>query len=213
MEELQRLLDINSSLTRLNFDRTFNWHKPFTMANAKQAVFVFDGEVYRGLNAKSFSAEEMEYTQTHLRLFSGLYGILRPLDLIQAYRLEVSSRLTNPQGKDLYDFWREKVTKSVLKSLKASGNPKVILNLASSEYIKTLDVKNKQLKIIDVEFYEYKNDHLKQIVIYTKKARGLMARYVIQNRIENVEDLQGFSDEGYWFSPQLSTDTKLVYIR
>jgi len=213
MEELQRLFDINSSLTQLNFDRTFNWHKPFTPSNAKQAVFVFDGEVYRGLNAKTFSTEEMEYTQSHLRLFSGLYGVLRPLDLIQAYRLEVSSRLENPRGKDLYDFWREKVTKSVFKSIKESGDPKVILNLASSEYIKTLNVKNKQLKIIDVEFFEYKNDQFKQIVIYTKKARGMMARYVIQNRIVDIEDLKGFSDGGYWFNPQMSKENKLVFVR
>jgi len=213
MEELQRLLDINSNLTQLNFDRTFNWHKPFTPSNAKQAVFVFDGEVYRGLNAKTFSTEEMKYTQSHLRLFSGLYGVLRPLDLIQAYRLEVSSRLENPRGKDLYDFWREKVTKSVFKSIKESGDPKVILNLASSEYIKTLNVKNKQLKIIDVEFFEYKNDQFKQIVIYTKKARGMMARYVIQNRIVDIEDLKGFSDGGYWFNPQMSKENKLVFVR
>jgi len=213
MEELARLLDINSNLTQLNFDRIFNWHKPFTLANAKQAIFVFDGEVYRGLDAKSFSQEEMEYAQSHLRLLSGLYGVLRPLDLIQAYRLEVSSRLANPQGKDLYDFWREKATKSIAKSLKASGKPEVILNLASSEYIKTLDLKNKRIKVINIEFYEYKNDQMKQIVIYTKKARGLMARYIIQNQIENLEDLKGFSDGGYWFSPQMSTETKLVFTR
>jgi len=176
-------------------------------------VLLFDGEVYRGLNAKSFSAEEMEYAQSHLRLLSGLYGVLRPLDLIQAYRLEVSSKLENPNGKDLYAFWQEKVTKSILKSLKVSGEPQVILNLASSEYIKTLNVKKYRIKVIDIEFYEYKNDQLKQIVIYTKKARGLMARYVIQNKIDNLEDLKGFSDEGYWFSPQMSNETKLVFTR
>ena len=213
IEELAHLLDINSQLTQLNFDRIFNWHKPFTLSNAKQAVLLFDGEVYRGLNAKSFSAEEMEYAQSHLRLLSGLYGVLRPLDLIQAYRLEVSSKLENPNGKDLYAFWQEKVTKSILKSLKVSGEPQVILNLASSEYIKTLNVKKYRIKVIDIEFYEYKNDQLKQIVIYTKKARGLMARYVIQNKIDNLEDLKGFSDEGYWFSPQMSNETKLVFTR
>ena len=211
--ELGKLLDINANLTQLNFDRIFNWHRPFSLKNAKQAVFVFDGEVFRGLNAKTFSDEDFAYAQKHLRLFSGLYGVLRPLDLIQPYRLEVSSKLRNPFGKDLYDFWREKVTASVLHALKSSGQPPVILNLASSEYFKTLNLKNTNVKVVDIEFYETKNEQLKQIVIYTKKARGLMARYVIQHQIEKVEDLKGFAEAGYWFSPQLSTETKLVFTR
>ena len=211
--ELSKLLEINSNLSHLNIDRHLNWHRPFTLKNAKQAVLVFDGEVYRGLNAKTFSSEEIAYMQDHLRLFSGLYGILRPLDLIQPYRIDVSSKLENPNGKDLYAFWKEKVTAKVISELKKSGKPQVILNLASSEYIKTLNIKSTKINIIDIEFYEYKNDTLKQIVIYTKKARGMMARFVIQNRIEDIEDLQGFSEEGYWYSPQQSTDTKLVFTR
>lgn len=211
--ELGKLLDINANLTQLNFDRVFNWHLPFTRKNAKQAVMVFDGEVFRGLNPKTFSTDDFKYAQAHLRLFSGLYGVLRPLDLIQAYRLEVSSKLRNPLGKNLYDFWRDKVTTSVLSALKSSGKPLVLLNLASSEYFKTLELKDSNIKVIDVEFYEHRNDQLKQIVIYTKKARGLMARYIIQNRIDKVEDLKGFGEAGYWFSPQLSTDTKLVFTR
>jgi len=211
--ELSKLLEINSNLSQLNTDRHFNWHRPFTLQNAKQAVFVFDGEVYRGLNPQTFSETEVNYMQNHLRLFSGLYGILRPLDLIQPYRIDVSSKLTNPYGTTLYDFWKEKVTQSVIKTLKKSGKPDIILNLASSEYIKTLDTKTKKLKILDIEFYEYKNDTFKQIVIYTKKARGMMARYVIQNQIEDVEDLKGFSDGGYWFNPQMSTNNKFVFVR
>lgn len=210
---LGKLLEINMNLTQLNFDRIFNWHRPFTLKNAKQAVFLFDGEVYRALNAKSFSTTELAYAQLHLRLLSGLYGVLRPLDLIQPYRLEVSSKLENPLGSDLYSFWKDKVTTSVLNDLKKSGQPEIILNLASAEYIKTLNLKNKNVQVIDVEFFEHKNDKLKQIVIYTKKARGLMARYVIQNQIEDIEELKGFSDEGYWYSPQLSTETKLVFTR
>jgi len=211
--ELGKLLDINNKLTQLNFDRIFNWHYPFTPQNAKQAVLTYDGEVFRGLNAKTFSEIEFEYAQNHLRLLSGLYGVLRPLDLIQPYRLEVSSRLNNQRGKDMYCFWSEKVTKSVLTTLKTSGKPEIILNLLSGEYFKTLNLKNKKVRVIDVEFYEYKNDKLKQIVIYTKKARGLMARFVIQNQIEDIEDLKGFSDEGYWFSPQLSNEGKFVFTR
>lgn len=211
--ELSKLLEINSNLSHLNIDRHFNWHRPFSLKNAKQAVLVFDGEVYRGLNAKSLNTDEIAYMQIHLRLFSGLYGLLRPLDLIQPYRIDVSSKLENPCGKDLYSFWKEKVTEKVISDLKKSGKPQVIINLASSEYIKTLNTKSQKLNILDIEFYEYKNDRLKQIVIYTKKARGMMARFIIQNRIEDIDDLKGFSEEGYWYSPQMSTDRKLVFVR
>jgi cytoplasmic iron level regulating protein YaaA (DUF328/UPF0246 family) len=211
--ELSKLLEINSNLSHLNTDRHFNWHRPFSLKNAKQAVLVFDGEVYRGLNTKSLNTDEIAYMQIHLRLFSGLYGLLRPLDLIQPYRIDVSSKLENPCGKDLYSFWKEKVTAKVISDLKKSGKPQVIINLASSEYIKTLNTKSQKLNILDIEFYEYKNDRLKQIVIYTKKARGMMARFVIQNRIEDIEDLKGFSEEGYWYSPQMSNENKMVFVR
>jgi uncharacterized protein len=211
--ELSKLLEINSQLTQLNTDRFLNWHTPFTSENAKQTALIFDGEVFRGLGAAKLTDDELEYAQTHLRILSGLYGILRPMDIIQPYRLEVSSAIENPKGKDLYAFWRKKVTDSVIKALNNSGEPKLILNLASSEYMKTLDLKGKKIKVIDVEFYEYKNDVFKQIVIYTKKARGLMARWVIQNHITNEEDLQGFGEEGYWYSPQMSTNNKIVFVR
>jgi cytoplasmic iron level regulating protein YaaA (DUF328/UPF0246 family) len=213
MDDLAKLLDINSNLTKLNFDRIFNWHCPFTRDNAKQAVTVFDGEVFRGLDANTFTETEADYAQKHLRILSGLYGVLRPLDLIQAYRLEVSSKLSNPFGNDLYAFWREKVTGSVLQSLKKSGKPQLLLNLASDEYFKTLDLKNRNVRVIHVEFYEYKNDKFRQVVIYTKKARGLMARYVIENQIENEEELKGFDKAGYWYYPQLSGNDKLVFVR
>jgi len=211
--ELANLLNINTNLTQINLDRYFNWHLPFTTQNAKQAVLTFDGEVYRGLDAKTFSAEDFEYAQSHLRILSGLYGVLLPLDLIQPYRLEVSSKLKNAKGNDLYAFWRKKITSSVLKSVKNGDKQELILNLASSEYFKTLDLKNRTTKVIDVEFYEYKNDKFQQIVIYTKKARGMMARYVIENRIEKIEDIKGFNSSDYWFSPQLSTENKFVFTR
>lgn len=211
--ELSKLLDINAGLTQLNFDRIFNWHLPFSLQNAKQAALVFDGEVFRGLNAKTLSDEDCQYAQTHLRLFSGLYGLLRPFDLIQPYRLEISSKLQNTEGNDLYAFWREKVTRAVVKALKAAGKPEILINLASSEYFKTLDLKGTKTKVIHIEFYQLKDDKLKQIVIYTKKARGLMARYIIENKIEDPEDLKGFSAEEYWFSPQHSTDNRFVFTR
>ncbi len=212
-KELAELLAINTDLTYLNFDRYFNWHLPFTPENSKQAIFTFNGEVFKGFDASSLSNSDLEYAQNHLRILSGLYGILRPLDLMQPYRLEVSSKLDNPMGKDLYTFWRDKVTKSVLKVLKSSGKPEYIINLASAEYMKVLDLKNSNLKIIDVEFHELKDDKYRQVVIYTKKARGLMARYIIKNRIEDIEEIKGFNLENYWFNPQKSTESKLVFTR
>lgn len=211
--EISRLLEINNKLTQINLDRYLQWHQPFTLENARQTILLFDGEVFRGLNAASFSEEEFLYAQNHLRIFSGLYGILKPLDLIQPYRLEVSSKLKNPAGDDLYPFWQKKVTKSIVRDLKASGEPEIILNLASSEYIKSIDLKNKRIRKIDVEFYEYNQDKLKQIVIYTKKARGMMARYIITHKIENTEDIKGFNEEGYWFNEQFSSENKFVFVR
>lgn len=210
--ELSKLLDINHKLTELNYDRYFNWHLPFTTENAKQAALVFNGEVFRGLNAQTFTESDFEFAQQHLIILSGLYGALRPLDLIQGYRLEVSSALKNENGKDLYAFWQPKITKYVLNELK-NTTLQVIINLASSEYFKALDLSNKKVKVVDFEFLEYKNDTLKPIVIYTKKARGMMARYLITNKISNLEDMKGFSDGGYWYNPQLSTDSKLVFVR
>ncbi|MFZ4582412.1 MAG: peroxide stress protein YaaA [Paludibacter sp.] len=210
--ELSKLLEINTKLTDLNYDRFFNWHVPFTLENAKQAAFVFDGEVFRGLQASSFTPDELEYAQQHLVILSGLYGALRPLDLIQAYRLDVSSALKNKYGKDLYPFWQQKVTNYLLQQMQQT-NSETLINLASSEYNKTLLLKGKNIHKIDIEFFEYKNDAFKQIVIYTKKARGLMARFLLKNKIVDTEDIKGFNDEGYWFYPQLSNENKYVFVR
>jgi hypothetical protein len=211
--ELGALMEINRQLSHLNFDRFVQWHLPFTLNNAKQAVLAFDGEVYRGLNAGTFTEEEMKYAQQHLRLLSGLYGILKPFDLIQAYRLEVSSKLMNHAGNDLYPFWKEKVTQSIQRDLRASGQPEIILNLSSSEYSKILDIKKANISMLNVEFLEYQHDRFKQIVVYTKKARGMMARYVIRHKIENEEDLKGFNENGYWYHHELSNKNKLVFVR
>jgi len=211
--ELAKLFGINANLAQQNADRYFNWHRPFTPKNAKQAVLVFNGEVFHGLDAKSFSVDDFIYLQTNLRILSGLYGILRPLDLIQPYRLEISTKLATKKGKDVYAYWGEKLTKLVNKTIKELGKPEIILNLASDEYFKSLNRKGLKAKVIDFEFYQYKDDEYKSAVMYTKKARGMMARYVIQNRVEDIEDLKGFNYEGYWFTPQLSTDTKLTFTR
>lgn len=211
--ELSKLLNINANLGQLNADRYFNWQKPFTVNNAKQAVFVFNGEVFHGLDALSFTNEDIKYLQKHLRILSGLYGILRPLDLIQPYRLEISTKLQIENTSDIYKFWGEKLTASINKAINESGKPKVVLNLASSEYFKAINRKTLNAKVIDFEFLENKEDVYKPIVMYTKKARGLMTRYVIEKRINNLDDLKGFASEGYWYSEKHSTENKFVYTR
>lgn len=211
--ELSMMFGINSKLAHQNADRYFNWHRPFIPDNARQAVLVFNGEVFHGLDAKSFSENDFEYLQSHLRILSGLYGILRPLDLIQPYRLEISTKLETTKGKDLYAFWGEKITQSINKAINISGKPKILLNLASNEYFRSIHLQQLKTKVIDFDFLEYKNGEYKPIVMYIKRARGLMVRYVVQNRIENIEDLKGFDSEGYWFSPKMSNDTKFVFTR
>jgi len=211
--ELSKLLSINANLAQQNADRYFNWHQPFTEQNAKQAVLVFNGEVFHGLDARSFSTDDFAYLQSHLRILSGLYGILRPCDLIQPYRLEISTKLQVGNTKDIYSFWGDKITQSINQALAKSLEPKILLNLASGEYFKSINQEILQAKVIDFDFLKNKNDEYKQVVMYIKKARGLMARYVIENRINEVEDLKGFSSEGYWFSERLSTENKFVFTR
>jgi uncharacterized protein len=210
--ELSDLLKTNTKLTRQNFDRLFMWKLPFDKSNAKSSVLAFDGEVFRGLHAADFNAGDMEHAQQHLRIFSGLYGILRPLDLIQPYRLEVSSKLSNPSGNDLYPFWRKKVTQHITETIKNAGHS-CILNLASAEYFKMTDIKKLTVPVISPEFYEDKSGKLRSVVIYTKRARGLMTRFVIKNSISNQDELQAFNEEGYWFNPTLSTPEKPVFVR
>lgn len=212
-DELGKLLTTNHSLTQLNFDRYVKWQTTDTALIAKQALLAFDGEAFRGLNAKTFSENEFIYAQQHLRIFSGLYGVLRPLDVIQPYRLEVSSKLKNKQGDDLYPYWRTKATRFIKEELASAGEPPFLLNLASSEYLKMLDLKKLHCPVISPEFYEYRPEGMKQVVIYTKKARGMMARFVIVNRIDQIEALQAFNDDGYWFHPELSTLEKPVFVR
>lgn len=210
---ISNMLAINQKITFQTIDRYRQWHIPFSPENAMQAMYVFDGEVFRGLDAFSMNVGEVAYAQDNLRIFSGLYGILRPLDLIQPYRLEVSTKLTNRKGDDLYPFWREPVTKSIIAELKQGHAGNIIFNLASSEYFRILDLNKIKNRIIDFEFYEFRENNLKQAIIYTKKARGLLASYIIKNKIEDPELLKGFSDNGYWYYPALSTANKFVFVR
>lgn len=210
---LSKLLAINLNLAHLNAERFSNWHLPLSPENAKEAVFVFTGEVFHGLDPKSLKPEDYNYLQSHLRILSGLYGILRPLDLIQPYRLEISTKLKTDLGKDLYAFWGDRITLIINKVLVASGKPEILLNLTSAEYFKCVNRKILHARVIDVEFLEYKNGVYKPIVIYIKKARGMMTRYVVENRIEDPEDLKGFAAAGYWFNPDLSDENKFVFTR
>ncbi|MDR3704715.1 MAG: peroxide stress protein YaaA [Paludibacteraceae bacterium] len=213
VEELMELSKINRSIAQTNHDRFYNWHLPFTPDNAKQAVLMFNGEVFNGLQARTLSNDDFAYLQNHLRILSGVYGVLRPLDLMQPYRLEIGSRFEVGKATNLYKFWGDRITDKLNEALAVSGEPKVLVNLASGEYFKSVNVKKLKARVIDVEFYETKNDTLKTIVVYTKKARGMMARYIVQHQIEDPELLKGFAAEGYWFSPQLSTEDKFVFTR
>lgn len=212
-DQLAKLLGINRNLTRLNIDRLFNWQQPFTPKNAKQAVFVFNGEVFHGLDAKTLKQEDLLYLQSHLRILSGLYGILRPFDLIQPYRLDVSTSLKTEYGNNLYAYWGEKITRNLNNAIKESGTTQILLNLASGEYRKAVLPGLLKAKIIDFDFLENVDDNYKPIVVYIKKARGMMVRYIIENRIENIEDLKGFNYDGYWFNERLSNENKLVFTR
>lgn len=212
LNELSKLLKINQKIARLTQDRLLQWQQPFTLVNARQAACLFNGEAFRGLNAAAFSEEDFAFAQDHLRILSGLYGVLRPLDLIQPYRLEVSSRLNNDAGQDLYPYWRERVSKWIAGDLQHGDPKQVVLNLASNEYFKMIDFPTGTV-CVEVEFLEYGAEALRQVVVYTKKARGMLAAYAIKNRVSSTDDLAGFDYEGYWYDPTLSTDSKMVFVR
>lgn len=211
--EFARLLGVNMKLAELNVQRHAHWQLPFTANNAKQVVFTYDGEVFRGLNPTAFSAEELDYLQSHLRIFSGLYGMLRPLDFIQAYRLEISTKLMMHGSTDLYKFWGDKFTDTLNELLDNSPEERIVLNLSSNEYFKSINRKKLQARVIDFEFLECVDGKYKAIVVYIKKARGMMVRYVVENRIENAEDLKGFSADGYWYNEGMSSERKFVFTR
>ena len=210
--ELSKLMSISDKLGTLNYDRNQDWAQPFTPENAKQAVLAFNGDVYTGLDAQSFKADDFKFAQKHLRILSGLYGLLRPLDLIQAYRLEMGTKFANQRGKNLYEFWGEVITDALnaqLKKLKAD----VVLNLASNEYFKSVKPKALNATIMAPAFKDLKNGEYKMISFYAKKARGLMAAYVIKNRLTDINDIKKFDSEGYKYNKELSTDKQWVFTR
>ncbi|WP_017444954.1 peroxide stress protein YaaA [Gayadomonas joobiniege] len=210
--DVASLMKISDKLAGLNVARFAEWSPKFTPENAKQAMFVFNGDVYTGLDATSLTATQIDYAQDHLRILSGLYGILKPLDLMHAYRLEMGSKLTNSRGKNLYEFWGTKLTDKLNHDLQACDSS-ILLNLASNEYFKAVKAKSINAAIITPQFKDWKNDQYKMISFYAKKARGLMARYVIENQIKNVNDLKAFDLDGYQYNDDLSSDDKPVFTR
>ncbi|WP_448211480.1 peroxide stress protein YaaA [Colwellia sp. MEBiC06753] len=210
--DISSLMGVSDKIAGLNAARFGQWQTPFNSDNARQAVLAFNGDVYTGLDAASFTDKDFIFAQQHLRILSGLYGLLKPLDLMQAYRLEMGTKLANPRGDNLYQFWGDIITDKVNEALAAQGDD-VLINLASTEYFKS--VKKKQLKatVITPSFKDWKNGQYKMISFFAKKARGLMARYIIENQLTSVEQLKGFDVAGYEFNESLSKGNDLVFTR
>lgn len=211
-EELKSLMHISDKLTDENHLRYKQFSKEYNLDNASPAIYAFRGDVYTGLEADSMNKHDIKFAQKHFRMLSGLYGVLRPMDLMQAYRLEMGTKLENKKGKNLYEFWGDKISKQLNQDLEEAGTS-TLLNLASNEYFKAVDKKKLKADIIDVDFREMRDGKLKFISFNAKKARGLMARYVIDNRIKKAKDLLGFDTDGYAYSEEGSTEGKLLFVR
>jgi len=210
--DLMELMQVSQKIAELNVERFNQWKLPFSTENAKQAVLAFKGDVYTGLDASALSENRLAYTQSHLRILSGLYGLLRPLDLMQPYRLEMGLKLTTKKGENLYQFWGEKIT-DALNVLLAKQDEPVLINLASNEYFKSVQKKNLDGRLITPEFKDWKNGKYKMISFFAKKARGLMVRYAIDHNIQKAEVLQNFDYDGYHFNLELSQADKWVFSR
>ncbi|WP_412463723.1 peroxide stress protein YaaA [Flavobacterium mekongense] len=208
--QLSILMDISEKLAELNWQRNQDWQLPFTPENARPAVFAFDGDVYTGLDVYSLPVEKLSVLQDKLRILSGLYGLLRPLDLMQAYRLEMGTAMPIGKNKNLYEFWKKTITKALNDELQKD---ELFLNLASNEYFSAVDAKALKVPVITPEFKDYKDGKLKMISFFAKKARGLMVRYIIDTNAETIYDLKGFNYEGYAFDVNLSKGNTLVFTR
>ncbi|RLA46651.1 MAG: peroxide stress protein YaaA [Gammaproteobacteria bacterium] len=209
---VSELMKISDKLGDLNFGRYLNWDKNLTLDNARQALLAFKGDVYIGIDADSMTEKDLQWAQDRLRILSGLYGLLRPLDLIKPYRLEMGTRFANHRGKDLYEFWGSKITDSLNKALASESHPTVV-NLASNEYFKSINIKGLNAEVITPVFKDWKGEKYKIISFYAKKARGLMVGYAIRKRIEDVEKLKQFDGEGYCYNPAMSSAREWVFTR
>jgi len=209
-KSLSKLMKISDSLGQLNYERNQDWELPFTPDNARQALYAFSGDVYRGLDAYTIDTNKLDKVQDTVRILSGLYGVLKPLDLIQPYRLEMGTRMPVGKNKNLYEFWKKKVTQALNDELEEG---ELFLNLASNEYFKAVDTKALKVPVITVNFKDLKNGEYKMISFFAKYARGLMTRYIIENDAKTIDDIKGFDYEGYGFSENLSTDKELIFVR
>lgn len=210
--DVSELMSISDKLGALNYERFQEWQPPFTLDNAKQSALAFTGDVYTGLDATSLNSSELKFAQKHLRILSGLYGLLRPLDLMQPYRLEMGTKFENKRGKNLYEFWGDSLTEGLNAQLKKIKSD-VLINLASNEYFKAVKPKNLNAQVITPVFKDYKGDKYKIVSFYAKKARGLMAAYIIKNGITDVEALKAFDVEGYKFNKAMSSEKEFVFTR
>ena len=207
---LSKLMSISDNLGRLNYERNQEWQLPFTHENSKQAIFSFTGEVFRGLDVNTIPKEKIVQLQDKLRILSGQYGLLKPLDLMQAYRLEMSTKLKVGVKNNLYQFWGSSVTEALNKELEED---ELFINLASNEYYKVIKPKELKVAIITPVFKDFKNGEYKTIMTFAKLARGLMVRYIIDNDIDTVDGIKGFNTNGYHFDANLSSETELVFTR
>lgn len=211
-DEVAKLMSLSDSLAELNVQRYAEWSDKFTQKNSRPAVLAFNGDVYEGLDAASLTPAQLKWAQDHVAILSGLYGVLRPLDLMQPYRLEMGTKLSNSAGRTLYDYWKETIAPYLNERLAKDKQP-IIVNLASEEYFKSVDAKQLNARVIQCVFQDQKAGAWKVISFFAKRARGLMARYVIQHRINTPDKLIGFNLEGYAYAPDVSTEDKLVFRR
>ncbi len=212
VEDIRDLMQVSENIAQLNHERFHNFSTPFTLENAKQALFAFKGDVYSGISAVQFSEEDIHYAQDHLRMLSGLYGALRPLDLIQPYRLEMKTRLKNPRGDNLYQFWGERITRDLNDDLEKQQET-TLINLASNEYFKAVKPKLLNGRLLTINFKEEKNGKARVIAIFAKRARGMMTDFIIRNRIESSEGIKDFNVAGYQYADELSDEKQWTFVR
>jgi len=212
IEEMMKLMHISKPLAQLNYERYQNWMLPFTNETSRQALFAFKGDAYGGLSAEKFSPRDIDYSQQHLRILSALYGLIRPLDLIMPYRIEMGMKRSFGGYKNLYDFWVEKITAAVSNDLQQQSDD-ILINLASQEYSKAVDFKKLNARVISPVFKEEKNGELKIVSSKAKRARGMMSRFIIQNQITNPDELKLFDMEDYYYNDRLSNPDTPVFIR
>ncbi len=212
VDDVMTLMAVSEKIATLNVERFKQWRRPFTPKNARQALLAFKGDVYVGLDALNFDDGDLEFAQQHLRILSGLYGLLRPLDLMLPYRLEMGRKIDTVRGKNLYEFWGERITQGLNEQLQRCGE-RHLINLASNEYFKAVKPELLQAEVITPHFKEYKNGQYKVLGVYAKKARGMLSRYIIKQRITDPQLFKAFNQDGYCFNSAMSNDHDWVFTR